>query len=244
MDASLWDAIARVERRHWWFRGRRELVVSVLRSRLPDGARVVDVGCGTGFVLERLLDHFDASGLEPDASVRSRAAEPARSRVRAGSTDDLRAVEPGSFDAVLLLDVLEHLDDDVGALRAVRTLLRPGGFVLATVPAMPWLWSSHDVRNEHRRRYTRPGLARVLREAGLSPLVLSHVNSRLFPLALVHRAATAAFGTRTDRELSVPPRPVNELFSRLFAGEGRRPGQGGRYRAGLSLLALAEPAAP
>jgi SAM-dependent methyltransferase len=244
VDSSLWDAIARVERRHWWFRGRRELVVSVLRGRLPDGARVLDVGCGTGFVLERLLDHFDATGLEPDASVRSRALEPARSRMRAGSTGDLAAVEPASFDAVLLLDVLEHLDNDADALRAVRPLLRPGGFVLLTVPAMPWLWSSHDVRNEHRRRYTRRNLEQLLRQSGFSPIVLTHVNARLFPLALVHRAATAAFGTRTDRELSVPPRAVNELFTRLFAGEGRRARRGRSYGAGLSLLGLAEPLTP
>ncbi|HEU4828763.1 MAG TPA: methyltransferase domain-containing protein, partial [Gemmatimonadales bacterium] len=104
MDSSLWDAIERVERRHWWFRGRRELVTAILRSRLTEGVRVLDVGCGTGFVLERLLDHFDAWGLEPDPSVRARASERAAPRIRAGSTFDLAGVERGSFDAVLLLD--------------------------------------------------------------------------------------------------------------------------------------------
>jgi SAM-dependent methyltransferase len=241
VDRSLWDQIERVERRHWWFRGRRELVTSLLRSRLPDGARVLDVGCGTGFVLERLLDHFDAWGLEPDSSVRARASALAAPRIRPGSTDDHAAVEAGSFDAVLLLDVLEHLDDDAAGLRAVLPLLRPGGIVLVTVPAMPWLWSSHDVLNEHRRRYTRATLEGLVESSGLVPVVLSYANARLFPLALVHRATLRLVGRRTDRELDVPPRPVNELFARIFAGEAKGAARG--YPAGLSLVALLEPQA-
>jgi len=239
VDRRLWDQIERVERRHWWFRGRRELVTSLLRSRLPDGARVLDIGCGTGFVLERLLEHFDAWGLEPDASVRARASARAAARIRPGSTDDHSAVEHGSFDALLLLDVLEHLDDDAKGLRATLPLLRPAGVVLVTVPAMPWLWSSHDVLNEHRRRYTRSALRRLAESAGLAPILLSYANARLFPLALVHRAALRTLGRRTDSELEVPPGPVNELFTRIFAGEARGAKRG--YPAGLSLVALLEP---
>jgi SAM-dependent methyltransferase len=238
VDSTLWDAIERVERRHWWFRGRRELVTAMLRARVPDGARVLDVGCGTGFVLERLLDHFDAWGLEPDASVRARASDRAAPRIRAGSTFDHSAVAPGSFDAVLLLDVLEHLDDDAEGLRSVLPLLRPGGVVLLTVPAMPWLWSSHDVRNEHRRRYTRRTLRALVTGAGLAPVVLSYANARLFPLALVHRGFLRLAGQRTDRELELPPRGVNALFERVFAGEASGTGRG--YPFGLSLVSLAE----
>src|SRR5688572_11819172 len=151
MDPALWDAIARVERRHWWFRGRRELVASALRARLPRGARILDIGCGTGFVLERLLDDFDALGLEPDAEVRARASARAAPHLRPGSTDDMSSLAGETFDAVLLLDVLEHVDDDVSALRSARAAVGPRGLVLVTVPAYPSLWSSHDVRNAHRR---------------------------------------------------------------------------------------------
>lgn len=240
MDSALWDAIARVERRHWWFRGRREIVAEVLRRRLPAGARVVDVGCGTGFVLERLLDDFDATGLEPDASVRARAADTVRGRIRAGSTDDLSAIPPGSADAVLLLDVLEHLDDDAAALRAVTPLLRPGGFILVTVPAFPALWSSHDVRNEHRRRYTRRSLVETFRRAGLVPTLASYFNTRLFPLAIVHRTLGRLAGHASERELALPPAAINERLFRIFSGEGARLGHG--LPVGLSLLATAEPA--
>ena len=239
MESSLWDAIEKVERRHWWFRGRRELVATVLRGRLAAGSRVLDVGCGTGFVLERLAQHFDAWGLEPEESVRTRALPEIRPRILAGSTDDLTAVDKHSFDAVTLLDVLEHIDDDAAALRNVLTVLRPGGFVLVTVPAFPSLWSSHDELNRHRRRYSKAAFRLLLDRAGLEPSTVSYVNARLFPLAMVHRALARVVGaSASPSELAVPPNRLNELFARLFAGEARSVGRG--YPFGLSLLGLAQ----
>ena len=239
MDSTLWDAIEKVERQHWWFRGRRELVTSVVRERLPVGAKVLDVGCGTGFVLERLLEVFDAWGVEPDVSVRERATQFAKPRILSGSTEDLSLVEANSFDAVLLLDVLEHVAHDTEALRSAATLLRPGGSVLITVPAFPFLWSSHDVRNQHRRRYTRASLRSTIRDAGLRPTLLTFVNARLFPLAMAHRIVLTAFGRRTDRELDLPPRYINDLFMRIFSGEAQQASRG--YPFGLSLIAWASP---
>jgi SAM-dependent methyltransferase len=239
VESSLWDAIEKVERRHWWFRGRRELVATVLRGRLATGTRVLDVGCGTGFVLERLAQHFDAWGLEPEETVRARALPEIRPRILSGSTDDLTAVDKNSFDAVTLLDVLEHIKDDEAALRNVLTVLRPGGFVLVTVPAFPSLWSSHDELNQHRRRYSKTAFRTLLDRAGLEPSIVSYVNARLFPLALVHRAlARVVGGSASGPELAVPPNRLNELFARVFAGEARSVGRG--YPFGLSLLGLAK----
>jgi len=238
MDEALWDAIARVERRHWWFAGRREIVARLLERRLPAGAAVLDLGCGTGFVVERLARAFDAWGLEPDAGVRARAAAGIAPRILPGSTDDLTALGGRRFDAVTLLDVIEHLDDDAGALRGAAAALRPGGFVLVTTPAHPWLWSGHDEMNEHRRRYTRSTLRTALARAGLEPLLLSHFNTRLFPLALAHR-----LGRRRDTSdgLRLPPGPLNRAFRALFSGEARGIERG--YPFGLSLVAIARPRA-
>jgi SAM-dependent methyltransferase len=236
VDTSLWDAIAKVERRHWWFRGRREIVARVLEARLPAGASVLDVGCGTGFVLEGLAERFHVTGLEPDASVRARAHPSIAGRLLPGASDDLSALNGRSFDAVLMLDVLEHLDDDVEALRQVKPAIRTGGLLLATVPANPKLWSQHDVLNQHRRRYTSEALAEAVDAAGYRVLHLTHINARLYPLAWAHRLAA---NETTMGALSVPIEPLNELFARIFAGEAgkKRP----NYRRGLSLLVLAEP---
>ena len=237
MDQSLWDAIAKVERRHWWFLGRREIVARVLEARLPAGASVLDVGCGTGFVLERLAERYEVTGLEPDASVRARAHPSIAEKLLPGGSDDLSAVSGRRFDAVLMLDVLEHVDDDVGALRQVIAALKPGGLLLATVPANPKLWSQHDVLNQHRRRYTVPSLEHALRTAGYTILHTTHINSRLYPLAWLHRLLS---NKATMGALDVPREPMNTLFARAFSGEAgaRLP----RYRRGLSLLSLARPA--
>ena len=233
MDTSLWDAIARVERRHWWFRGRREVVARVLEQQLPAGASVLDVGCGTGFVLERLAERYDVTGLEPDASVRARAHPSIASRLLPGGSDDLSALRGRTFDAVLMLDVLEHVDDDVAALRQVTAAIRPGGLLLVTVPANPKLWSQHDVLNEHRRRYSPDALADAMRAAGYRVIHLTHINSRLYPLAWVHRITARS----TMGALAVPLSPVNRLFTGVFAGEAQHGLPS--YRRGLSLLALA-----
>ena len=236
MDTSLWDAIAKVERRHWWFRGRREIVARVLERRLPPGATVLDVGCGTGFVLERLAERYNVTGLEPDESVRARAHPSIAARLLPGSSDDLSALERRRFDAVLMLDVLEHVDDDVGALRQVRTALAPSGLLLATVPANPKLWSLHDVLNQHRRRYTSELLTDRLLAAEYQTLHLTHINSRLYPLAWVHRLVA---NETTMGALDVPLEPINKLFARIFSGEARA--RLPRYRRGLSLMILARP---
>ena len=233
MDQSLWDAIAKVERRHWWFRGRREIVARVLERRLPPGASVLDVGCGTGFVLERLAERYEVTGLEPDASVRARAHPSIASKLLPGGSDDLSAVSGRQFDAVLMLDVLEHVDDDVAALRQVRSVIRAAGLLLMTVPANPKLWSQHDVLNQHRRRYSTAVLAEALRTADYRVIHLTHINSRLYPLAWVHRITARS----TMGALAIPASPLNSIFTGVFGGEGRHGLPS--YQRGLSLLALA-----
>ena len=224
-----------MERKHWWFAGRREVISRVVERELAPGAAVLDVGCGTGFVLERLAARFDVLGLEPDASVRARAAAAIAPRLRAGGVGDFDALGGRTFDAVLLLDVLEHLDDDLAALRDIRAAIAPAGLLVVAVPANPALWSRHDVLNQHRRRYTAPGLRALLDSAGYSVQHLGHMNSRLYPLAWLHRLAVR----ETSGALRVPPGPLNRLFAAAFAGEASRGAPA--YSRGLSLLALARP---
>jgi SAM-dependent methyltransferase len=233
MHESLWDAIAKVERRHWWFRGRREVIARVLERALPPGSAVLDIGCGTGFVLERLSHRFAVTGLEPDATVRDRAAAPMRDAILEGSSDDLSVLAGNQFDAVTMLDVLEHLDDDIAALRSIRTVLSDNGLLLATVPADPSLWSAHDELNEHRRRYTPESLRRALVDAGYVIEKLAYLNVRLYPLARFHRSHAGD----PCRALTVPAAPFNSLFAWLFANEQ----PAGLARKGLSLLAVARP---
>ena len=236
MDPALWEQISAVEDRHWWFTARREILLHVIGQLVPDGTSILDIGCGTGFMLEALRSRYDAWGLEPDPAVRARTRAAVRGRVLPGDAADFSALGQRRFELVLLLDVLEHVEDDVAALRSAMSAAAVGGRLLLTVPGAPELWSRHDERNGHFRRYSVATLRTLLDAAEFTPATLTHFNSRLLPLAQWHRRSPRA---DLARELLVPARPVNALFRRIFAGERHRLPAG--FRRGLSLLAISQP---
>lgn len=225
MDLSMYRDFAEVhEDRHWWFRGRRRIVASLLQSLLchRNDLRLLEIGCGTGGMLPILAAHGRVTGIDPsEDAIRY-------SRQRHGRQAELLRVDfpaelppGGGFDVIALFDVLEHLDDDVLALRRAASLLAAGGLVLATVPAHRFLWSPHDVINHHRRRYARRELRDRLREAGLRVERVSYFNMFLFPAVLLarllHRGATAS--PEGESDFKVVPGPLNGFLAWLFGGE-------------------------
>jgi len=153
-----------VEDRHWWYVGRRRILEGVVDSlALPGGAEILDAGCGSGRNLEWLARFGAVTGLELSEDSLEYARRRAIGSVVAGSVEDIPLADE-SFDLVTSFDVIEHVDD-LRALRELHRLLRPGGRLLVSVPAYPFLWSEHDARNHHRRRYT----TRALLEAARGP---------------------------------------------------------------------------
>jgi SAM-dependent methyltransferase len=129
-------------------------------------------------------------------------------------------VVSGAYAVVTMLDVLEHLEDDVAALREVARILRPGGIVLITVPAFSFLWSRHDELAHHYRRYRRFELCRRLREAGLEPQFVSYFNFFLFPAIALVRLATKALGIRKEgSDFAATPVLLNGVLGALFGAE-------------------------
>jgi SAM-dependent methyltransferase len=145
-----------------------------------------------------------------------------------------------SFDLAVSLDVIEHLEDDLGALREMRRAVTPGGSLLVTVPAYPWLWSGHDEINHHHRRYTRRSLERVASEAGWEQVRTTYFNSLLLPAAIILRVLDrlSTKTTESSLDLWVPPGPFNWLLERPLELEAALIARGGRIPAGLSLLAV------
>lgn len=206
------------DRQHWWFRGRLEIILAAVRSAVTPGRlRLLELGCGTGNVLEALAPFGETVGMEVDETLRA-AARRRGLDVRPGALPATFVVEPGWADVVLLLDVLEHLDDEAATLETARALLRPGGVLLVTVPAYQWLWTFHDVTLGHRRRYTARRLRRVVDAAGFHVDRVSYFSTLLFPaiaaVRLLHRLTR-----RKAHDLSRPPRLLNSLLERLFAAE-------------------------
>jgi|FLYL01.1.fsa_nt_gi SAM-dependent methyltransferase len=169
MDEDLVACYPELEARHFWWRVRRELILALVSDAKGDVGRIriLDLGCGSGGTLAFLRGRIDCEvlGVEMEESL----AAVARGRELPVVVGDLFRLELGrEFDVALMLDVLEHIEDDKGALIKGASFVRPGGTMLVTVPAYRWLWSGHDERNRHFRRYTRRELVRLAKEAGLS----------------------------------------------------------------------------
>jgi SAM-dependent methyltransferase len=179
---------------------------------------VLDIGCGGGVFFNALEEFGHVEGVEPDTGLIS--DDPGiRSRIYAGPFDD--AYRPGhTFGLILMLDVLEHLDDPVGALRHVLALLEPGGVILLTVPAFRILWTSHDVLNEHRTRYTKTTLGRVATASGLRFDHMEYFFHWTAAGKLAQHVLEKAL-RGTPKPAGVPPGAVNTLLYRLSRLEYR-----------------------
>jgi SAM-dependent methyltransferase len=231
----------RAEDRHWWYRGRRRLLCRVIASlRLPADARILDAGCGSGRNMVELARYGTASGVELSPVSVEAARRRGVGEVVTGSITDM-PFAAASFDLAVCLDVIEHLEDDHAALAELRRVVGPGGALLVTVPAYPWLWSSHDTVNQHQRRYTKTSLLAAATSAGWRRERITHFNSLLLPVAIALRALERVRPgePETSPDLWVPPAPLNRLLEQPLHLEAAIIGRNGHaLPAGLSLLAV------
>lgn len=243
MDRIVYDRMAAHDSTHWWYRARREILSDYLtrEAGLPKDAGILEIGCGTGHNLPMLARFGTVEAIEIDPVARGIASERLGKPVSAAPLPALPGIERGAYDLIAVLDVVEHIEDDVAALAAMRDCLKPGGKILITVPAHQWLWSAHDVVNHHHRRYSKTTLNTAIAAAGLGHNGLRYFNSLLFPLAAAARVAGRMTG-RDDSDDSPPPKALNTLFETIFGWErhlvGRMP-----LPPGVSIVTLAAPAA-
>lgn len=246
MDEAILVEQAEAVRRHPWWRARAALTLDLLgRLGVRPPARVLDAGCGWGVTLEALERRgYRAVGLDVSRRALERLDRPGRSLVRADLTDSCDPpIDASGFDAVLALDVIEHLDDDRAAVARLGRLARPGGAVVVSVPALPELWSEFDAIQGHRRRYRPETLRSAFEGSGLEvervfwwgawmvPLLRRRLRS---PLARPGEPASVTYG----RYLRLPPWPGPWALRLAFALE-QRPALSGRLRTGTSLFAVA-----
>jgi SAM-dependent methyltransferase len=241
-DERFFADLVRLEEQSFWFRSRNELIAWAIDTCFPQATSMLEVGCGTGFVLQdvrRRRPRMRLAGGDPFAS----GVALARRRlpgVPIYLMDGRRVPFRDEFDLVGAFDVLEHIAEDDRALAEARAALRPGGGLVVTVPQHPWLWSAADESAHHVRRYTRRGLLAALREAGFEPLRVTSFVSLPLPLLagsrMLHRRGSADFDPL--RELRLPV-VVDRTLRGVLALERLAVRHGVSFPAGGSLLAVA-----
>ena len=238
MERVVFERMAEQDQHHWWFVARRRILADVVRRVVqpPKRARVLEVGCGTGHNLAMLGEFGKLDACELDAIARGMASDRLGRPVLEARLPDLSMFKAGSYDLIALLDVLEHVPDDLGSLKAIRRLLKPGGALVVTVPANKWMWSAHDVAHHHFRRYTKSELARLFRQAGYDIQLHSYFNTLLFPAVAAARLIGKLRGNETPDD-AMPGKRVNEILNKVFGFEagliGRLP-----MPFGVSLIAV------
>jgi SAM-dependent methyltransferase len=220
MRDVMYDTLYETEAVHWWYRVRRVLIASLVGTlQKPDGRalRILYIGCGTGLLMKELSAHGEVTGV--DMSERAAAYCKARGlSVDVASAEKLPYAD-GAFDAVIILDVLEHLADDRTGVKEVARVLTPGGTAIVTVPAFTFLWGVTDELSQHYRRYARGAVVRRLEECGLTVQRATYFNTFLFlPIAAV-RLAVRFLHIPMESENRVGGPTVNRLLHAIFSVE-------------------------
>jgi SAM-dependent methyltransferase len=233
-DIASFDFLAGHENQHFWFIARNELIEWLVRKFAAGAKTGLEIGCGTGFVLNAFksaLPHARICGSELHTSGLVHASKRHSNTVELFQMD---ARKPGLSDALDLVgafDVLEHIEEDQTVLGECARMLRPGGVLIATVPQHPWLWSSQDDIAHHVRRYKRGQLAERARHSGLVPVYQSSFVTLTFPLMVASRlvkgrgAAASRQREQVEAEFKIP-KILNQLMLALQRIEhaGRRLG--------------------
>jgi SAM-dependent methyltransferase len=238
MERVVYEKMAELDQLHWWYRARREVLAALIRrkARPKAGAKLLEIGCGTGHNLAMLSEFGEVEGLELDDEARAIAEKRLGRPVRNTPLPGLEGVPERHYDLIGAFDVIEHIEDDAAAISSIARRLKSGGRLVVTVPAHQWMWSAHDVVNHHKRRYSKRALRQLIEGSPLQLEAIGYFNSLLFPLAIARRLSPLR--ERADDELSLPPRPLNAALERAFASErhlvARLP-----LPPGLSLFAVA-----
>ncbi len=239
-----------MEETHWWFTGRREIVRRLVHQVLPPGARsiLMDVGCGTGGNLASFAGDYACYGWDPsDEAVRLARESHPPARFQAGDLREAFSSLPSPPDLLLVMDVLEHIQEDRSFFSQLVSALRPGGYLLLTVPAGMELWSPHDISFGHFRRYSRTQLEELWKDQPVTPRLVSHYNSRLYPIVRCVRLWTRFRGHTSGEaqtDFRLPPPWLNRALARVLSAEADvlvnqlKRNRGSGFACGVSLIAL------
>jgi SAM-dependent methyltransferase len=232
--------LAELEEENFWFRSRNRLILWALECYFPHARRLLEVGCGTGFVLKAIRERFPEMEIvgadQSDEALRIAGERSAVALVRADARD---LPFESDFDVVCAFDVLEHIDEDVDVLCQMAEATRPGGGVLMTVPQYRWLWSAADEYGRHQRRYSKREIEAKVGHAGLTVARSTAWVCSLLPFVALSRLRNGhrrPFDPQAELRL---PGLANRAFERVLDAEGRAIAAGVTLPFGSSRLVVA-----
>jgi SAM-dependent methyltransferase len=244
MEKEIYKQIHRIEETHWWYVARRKIIfdwINMLLVRYKD-PRILDVGCGTGYNLNLLKNIGCSEPVGLDISLDALNYCHSRNLTQLICGDSVYLpFKHGSFDVILALDLIEHLDDDLRALSEFHRLLSVNGKLVLFTPAFNFLWGKQDEVGHHRRRYTTSDLNNKISNIGLSIIKISYTNTFLFPLIFGGRLVLRFFPLKPKliSENDLSPQWANGTLTAIFQAEKgflRRI----NFPFGVSILCIAE----
>lgn len=218
MQTAEFEKMRALGETHWWFLGRKHLLRALLGPTIGPDALILDAGCGTGLAEDVLLDLGTVIGLDiaPEALC-DRAAGSAESLCLASVSPAPFADE--TFDLVVALDIIEHIEDDSAVLNEFHRICKPGGRLVLTVPAYGWMYSAHDEALGHFRRYTSSEVGRLMEDAGFRLVKLSHCVTAPFAAAAAFRLIRRLSGSHGGSDLFEVPKVLNSILTGIMRVE-------------------------
>lgn len=228
---------------YWWFVARRVLAEEIVAGEVKGrkSARILDIGCGTGANMKAFSRHGDTVGVDASMEALSLCRTRGLDALSLSNIEEL-PFSNETFDVITGLDILEHTDDDLIALREVRRVAKPDALILITVPAYGFLWSEHDEALKHRRRYTAHELRNKLTVSGFDVVRTSYfITALFFPiLGLRIWQGLLKKSTHPKTSIQVLPAWINSSLVGLLAVE-RKLFNFMNLPFGVSIVALARP---
>ncbi|QWD21898.1 class I SAM-dependent methyltransferase [Polynucleobacter paneuropaeus] len=221
MNIEMYRIFFEIQKKHWWFDTKRNIVLdTILRcTNLHNNDAILDIGCGSGLMLNTLEKVGNTYGMDISKEAIQFSSEIFSGPVKQGSLPNAIPYPKDYFSLITALDVIEHIDDDLGSLKTIRELLKNDGKAVITVPAYMCLWSHFDELNEHKRRYTHAELSLKLEQAGFEIEKISYYNTLLFPAIYVVRKLNNLLGRNGSSDINMPSSIVNRALKIIFGLE-------------------------
>ena len=221
MNTEMYRIFFEIQKKHWWFETKKKIVLETIALNLAPNkdCTILDIGCGSGLMLNSLEKIGATSGMDMSDEAISFSQEIFSGTIKKGSLPSNVPYADDQFDLITALDVIEHIDDDQASLEKIRGLLKKNGKCILTVPAYMCLWSHFDELNEHKRRYTKTELLEKLNLADFNVEKLSYYNTLLFPLVYIVRKLNNLLGRNGSSDIDMPNPFINSILKMIFSLE-------------------------